>query len=57
MSDAKKDNNMTLFVNDDWVDDLVEHDEALILVDFDDSVIESVSILIFEIYFDEYFDD
>ena len=53
----KRDSNMMLFVNDDLVDDLVERDEVLILVDFDDLVIEQVLILIFEIYFDEFFDD
>ena len=53
----RKDLNMMLFVNDDLLDDLVEVDEALISVDFDDFEIEQVWILIFEIYFDEYFDD
>ena len=50
---------MMLFVNDDLREDLVEIDDLILetLVIFDDSVIEQVLISIFEIYYDEFFED
>jgi len=54
----KRDNNMMLFVSDDLHDDFDEIDDLIfeISVIFDDLVIEQVLILIFEIYYDEYFE-